>query len=451
MIKKSRILNFPIKLSILYLFITLFLYLFGPFAWKTNHPVIFWALQITYLIMMLLGYAIGLKIKTNKNRIWQESDSRRIVGLIKPMMVINVIFIIINLFRSFGFSNFDFASLCQRIIFGLNDMGAGYNTYQSMIDILNGAQVIGGYFMSFLNLVWDFLALPVLILSCFYFKRLNLGYKLLTIVSYILTIISYVSIGTNIGVFRIIMLVGLFCFLKMLKKSYNEPSIRQSRKKFSTYLLVIIGVFGFISFFVNTMKSRGGILLWETSSYNVGGVPLNRDSLLLNILPDSLIIPLITISGYLTQGYYGFSLSLLKPWKPTFGIGNCKALMNLIPGLDSIYAKTYQYRITEYGWDDYVQWHTMYTWFANDVSFLGVIVIMFLLGLLLAVVYRECLESDNPFAPTMLYYLAVIIFFIPCNNQVFQSTGLLFSFLLILALWLCTRKRKIKINKYTFI
>ena len=90
--------------------------------------------------------------------------------------------------------------------------------------------------------------------------------------------------------------------------------------------------------------------------------------------------------------------------------------------------------------NSYVQWHTMYSWIANDFSYIGVIFIMAVLGFLFAKVYKDCMNDNNPFAYLMLYYLVLMAVFLPCNNQVFQSTYVLFSFILVFVKWLLSRK-----------
>ena len=154
---------------------------------------------------------------------------------------------------------------------------------------------------------------------------------------------------------------------------------------------------------------------------------------------------MISLSAYLTQGYYAFSLCTLVPWKPMFGVGSSMWLVNIITEhFADIEQMTYQYRIQEvFGWDSKVQWASMYTWFANDVSIYGVVLVMFVIGYLLALTYRDSLTSDNPFAKLLVIYFAIMCIFMPCNNQIFQSTYTLFAFFTALIGWIITRRFKV--------
>ena len=113
---------------------------------------------------------------------------------------------------------------------------------------------------------------------------------------------------------------------------------------------------------------------------------------------------LISVTNYLTQGYYGMSLCLREEWLPTLGVGNSKGLMDLVEAFKDTYKRTFQWRITKYGWDDNVQWHSMYSWFANDLGFWGTISVMFILGILLSTLYKDYLEANNPYAMVLICY-----------------------------------------------
>jgi len=189
--------------------------------------------------------------------------------------------------------------------------------------------------------------------------------------------------------------------------------------------------------------SRGGILFWNSSSYNIGGRGINRDSVFFKILPSGFHRLLVSLSAYLSQGYYGMSLTLRVNWIPMFGLGSSKAIQEMCSiFFPSIGEWTYQARISEFGWDDYTRWHSMYSWFANDVSYLGVIVIMFIYGFIFARCYKDCIKTNNPFAQLMVYYMFVMAVFLPCNNQIFQSIYLFFSFITVFLGWIFTRGRK---------
>ena len=291
--------------------------------------------------------------------------------------------------------------------------------------------------MTGLNTIWVFVSFPLLLFGIFYYRQLRCTSKVIIILHTLLIFVSYMAIGTNIGVFRLILAIIVFYWIKITQKS-----IVYHKKHSPKFLMFVVGGIIFMSLlFMHIMQSRGGILSWNSTSYNIGGIKLNMESVFFDLLPESLYMMFIAASGYLTQGYYGMSLCLQIEWLPTYGVGNSMIIVKKLSKYvsDVIHSRTYQFRLTSLGWEEDVRWHTMYSWFANDVSFLGVIIIMFSIGLLFAMAYKDSIIANNPYAHIVVYYFALMAFFIPCNNQIFQSTYVMFSFLFMMFCWLTTR------------
>ena len=431
----------PIKIVIPYWIFCLLLYAFGPFKWVTYHPVTFWTLNILFLLLFSVGWILGIRLKSATIYRWNSYDPNdaRILKGLHIKIVINCIYEAINLFRMFFFSSFDVTGLIKRLIYGIQNMGDSYNSFQESI-MLNTVNVVGGSLMTMFNVVWDFWAFSTLLLSILYLKRLNIIDKIITGITLFIIIIGYVARGTNIGVFRIVLAFLCFFYIKYIKKS-KEKSKKKKISSSKMLVLSVVGIVVVVQLFDKVMQSRGGINLWETSYYNIGGIGINKNSIFFSIVPLGFHQLVVALASYLTQGFYGMSLTLRVPWKPMFGLGSSMGLQNLLTGLiPNLTSRTYQKRIEIYGWDSYVQWHTMYSWIANDFSYIGVIFIMAVLGFLFAKVYKDCMNDNNPFAYLMLYYLVLMAVFLPCNNQVFQSTYVLFSFILVFVKWLLSRK-----------
>lgn len=434
----------PLILMVLYLAFTLILYAFGPLAWVTYRPAVFWLLQISYILILVLGWQVGINRTYIRNDEWTKDQDRRIIRTLSFLLPINFIFEIVNLFRRYFFDTFSLAALFHKVLNGFMNPGASYGKFQNGIDAMSGSQILGGTAMTLFNYLWDFAAFAVILLATFYFKKLGKWGKTLLTLTYVTIITAYFSTGTNIGIMRLLLADVIFFVMKVLRgeKTINRAYWKK-RKKWVIFAAFVAAVC--MSFlFDKLMKSRGGILYWEEAGYNVGGIGIDRNSVMFKIVPQSIYTLLISASAYLTQGYYGMSLCLKMDWIPTFGLGNSMAIIKLLKKYVSsgIMNATYQHRLEAFGWDYEIRWHSMYSWFANDVSFAGVIIIMFLIGMLFAMAYKDSIRTNNPFAHVMVYYFTLMVFFIPCNNQVFQSTYTMFSFFTVLILWLCTRGRK---------
>ncbi|WP_102268860.1 hypothetical protein [Massilicoli timonensis] len=441
-------LNLPLYIIIFYLIFTLVIYIAGPFNWITYNPIYFWGLQLLYLSMIIFGWKKGVQKK--QNNIWSSKWDLLIIKYLRPLLIINFIYELVNIFRRFGFSNFNFIGLINKVVYGLFHMGESYNTFQESIGEVSGADLLGGNLFTVFNLIWECVAFLVLLLSIIYFKKLTKRYKVITISTILISILAYLSTGTNIGLFRIIFPSIIIFIMKLYKKSLIWD--RSKKKRLMKIILVIVGIsFILVAFiFDMTMKSRGGILYFNDSSYNIGGISLNKDSIFFKIVPESLYMLLVAGAAYLTQGYYGMSLCLRIKWIPTFGIGSSMYLQKFFSKYitDDFLLNSYQSRLQEFGWDPDIRWHSAYSWIANDVSFLGVGIIIFAFAYLFAMAYKDVLETDNPFAITLVCLLSLAVFFIPCNNQLFQTPYTMFAFFVTLILWRAT-KANTKIYKWS--
>lgn len=435
----TKKLFFPLKIIVIYLVFTLILYALGPFAWPTHHPIEFYLLNMLYIGMFGLGWYIGIKYTHTYSDVYSARIQSRLLNNLPFFLVCNLCVEFINIFRKFGYSNLDLYSLIMDCVYGIQNMGAGYNLATMRMAELSSKDVIGGWWMTGLNTIWGFVNFPLLLLGIFYYRQLRCLSKIIIVLHTLLIFVSYMAIGTNIGVFRLILAIIVFYWIKIAQKSIVYH--KKHSPKF--FMLVWLGIIFMSILFMHIMQSRGGILSWDSSSYNIGGIKLDMDSLFFYLLPESLYMMLVAASSYLTQGYYGMSLCLSIEWLPTFGLGSSMAIIKKLSEYvsDTIQRRTYQFRLTSLGWEEDIRWHTMYSWIANDTSFLGVIIIMFFIGLLFAMAYKDSIISNNPYAHIVVYYFALMAFFIPCNNQLFQSTYIMFSFILMICCWLTNRGR----------
>ena len=428
----------------MYLSCTLILYETGPLDWITYKPVSFWTLQIVYILMLVLGWYVGIKRTYTATNMWTLKREQKVIRILSLFVKVNFFYEWINLFRKFNMSSFDVSALFRKIFYGLFNMGGSYNMLQDSIGTTDSSQIVGGMFVTLLNYVWDFVAFIVVLLGGYYFKKLHVLDKVIYGLTCIIILVSYISTGTNIGVFRLFLAVIVFGMMKVLRGEYSVDYKKWRRKKKIVLYLAIALIVFMTVLFDKIMKSRGGILLWDTADYNISGIGIDRDSILFKLVPPQFYMLLISATSYLTQGYYGMSVCLRLEWMPAFGFGHSMFLVKMFSEYvtDLIRQRTYQNRAAVFGWEEDLRWHSIYTWLANDVSFVGVIAVMFLIGCFFAMAYKDCIRTNNPFAYIMVYFFVLLVFFIPCNNQIFQSAYVMFSFYTALILWLCTRGRK---------
>ena len=468
---------FPIRLSVIYLLFSLFIFIVSPFQWEVDRPILFYCLLISYIFFLWFGYRVGLMFQFGNAYEWTEQHTDFLIRLISPFIILNVIFYIINIFRDYGLSSFDFIELAKQMWIGIQNPGQGYINRLFRVQTLQGSDVVGGYWFTLINYFWAFFKYPIVILSMLYFKRLKLYAKIFTLIYLALVIIFYVSIGTNIDVLT----VFLFFELPIILKTFVLWNKRKINKKHIIKLIVsiLIGIMIIFCYFTWMMISRGGINSYDDPSYNVGGVtidigqnevdsevsqggrideseknsvsgdPQGAGEALNSSITDSgskLTVPpilmkfWISFSSYFTQGYYGFAQALTVPWTPMFGLGNSMFVVDFVTEhIYDIDQYTYQMKLESLGWDSDIQWHSMYTWIANDVSFYGVIVVMLLIGVIFGAIFKDAISKENPFAKACIFYFILMILFIPCNNQLAQRPDTLFSFVFLIICWILSK------------
>lgn len=486
----------PIRITVIYLFFSVLVYMFGPFEWITYKPFLFYYLLIAYIVALWLGYRVGLVEKFPKEIKVNKAKIDNYMCVLSILVVVNYGVYLINIFRDYGMKTMDFPNLLRQMAIGIKDPGLGYILRWERLTTLQGSDVLGGYVVSLFNYVWSFFRYPILVMSMLKFKKLNVVGKVFSILYLVTMYFYYLSIGTTIDVLHMFLLAVLPVTLNTFSSWYRGELTK--RKILKLVSCVMVGVFFVLSYFTWMMISRGGINDYDQPGYNVGGVGMSQTSVMPeeqpNItVPDTSLgfevsklsettqspnMSLLTstveeaesaepstsqneektsawsklsailkkfwvsFSAYFTQGYYGMSQAMTVSWTPMFGVGNSMFLVDFLSEhVYDIDQFTYQMKIEEaYGWGSDVQWHSMYTWLANDVSFLGVIFVMFFIGMLFAMMFKDAVKNQNIFAQLSVFYFILMMVFIPCNNQIAQRPDTLFSFILIVICWFLSKR-----------
>jgi hypothetical protein len=96
------------------------------------------------------------------------------------------------------------------------------------------------------------------------------------------------------------------------------------------------------------------------------------------------------------------------------------------------------------GWREGNQWHTLYTWLASDVTFVGVPLIIFLMGRILAQSWIDAVAKASPYAVVLFALLTIAVFYASANNQVLQTSETVTVFWAVLVLWLSGRRKALR-------
>ncbi|WP_078556019.1 hypothetical protein [Bacillus alkalicellulosilyticus] len=432
---KKIVLLFPLLLFTFYFIGIMVLYVLGPWDWPTHRPVQFYSLLFLYHLAFGLGYLIAISKKTIPNKTIKRESVMRFLSI---MIYLNLIYVIFNFMHTLGVNAFSLSFLFDSFMSGISNPA---EQYQSKFQ----TERFGGSYFTYTSVLLAPFFWSVFPLGFYYFKKLSFLKKMVVLMSVFIELSRWIGTGTSKGIFDIIIILVVIILIVFLRKNYNSSGKKKifgSKSKF-VVVITILAIIGILAF-TNNVGSRVD-QNWQNYSISNGNVYINHDSVLMKICPDAFKPGLIYLTSYLTQGYYGFSISLKLEFVPLFGLGNSMFLMenfNKVSGSD-LYEETYQTRMALYGWDPYVNWHSIYVWFANDVHHIGVIFVMFLIGGLLGLVYRDVIFNENPMAIVLLCLLFILLLYTPANNQVLSYPTTFVAFWVLLVYWTLRKKYKI--------
>lgn len=378
---------------------TLFLFDFGPTKYEVNNSFQLHVLIYSYIFSYVLGLAsFKGKVQENSNEIQRYNDQKMLKRLNKGIYI-NLILYVIFAINSNGCRTI--SAFLFRIVNGIKNPSLLY--YDKILDNLSSNQ-----FISLLSYLLYPYMLYILLGSIYNFKKIKLTSKFIVVFTVIIELLKWFGVGTNKGIFDILILaISLFLIYRIKSDSYSEE---KTRIKLKYKLIIIIGFmlcFGLFNYFISSRLNETN-LSFNSSMYN--GYK--------------------HFSGYLTNGYKGMDYTLSLNWEPTFGFGSSMFLSTQMDKYikTNIFEHTYQKRAEIFGWSATVKWHTMYSWFANDFSYIGVILVMFLLGRLTSRNINDFIFNHDYRSLVLFYLMIMMIFYSSANNQVFSVVTSLIAF-----------------------
>ena len=402
----------PIIVILTYLNITVLLLLIGPWNYPIGNPLLLYTFLMSSHLALFFGYSTVA-----------HKEPRGYTGSITPSQLIGLA-VLVNSIVALPTSLALTGSFLPDVMGGMENPGVLYTRTQ---ELRLETSVIGH--------VRTFLAYPIsyiLPLSVYYFFRINRILQVLTLATISFNICLYVGMGTNKYIADCVILSAwMFAAthktLKWRPRWYVQVGI---------VVLVGAGAFGLFSFFRSGSNTR----IQAKGVFMPANIRVNYDHWLIRDMDPETQQGSISLISYLTQGYYGLSLCMEKPFVPMCGIGHSMFLTHNVAkltGYSSLEELSYAARLlteNDPGWS--YSWTTIYPWIASDVSFVLTPFVVFVIGRGFGLTWLDSIGGENPFAPIALANLVNMLVFFPAHNWALAGGEDVVSFWLSILFWL---------------
>lgn len=407
-----------------YLTFTVVVFAFGPIPYPVTNPWATYGFLTAAHVALVLGYVlVPFRIPAatpDAGDGWMFS----VPHLVIVSSVLNIVLLTPwTLYMTSG--SYD-------VIAALADPGAAYlRTYRRAVATTNP-------FIYPIMVAAPLMALTVP-LTLFYWRALSGRVRALAVAGIVAILFPAAMLGRNKGFADFIVIVVVFILVHLFRR--EQPWSR--RRWLMATSAGLIAVLLFFVFFTISIETRGGR---AAQGYSAAvGEYADPGSIFIAPFPDAIEPTLAMLYNYLTQGYYGLSLSLRVDFVWTHGFGNSFFLQMVQERLlDSELARQtcYPARIEEaFGYSMLGRWHTIYPWLASDLTFPGVVIFVAVIGALLAITWFETLAGVNPFSVAMFANLCLMLVYFNANNQMLGFPVQFSTTMGTLVLWLFTRRR----------
>ncbi len=409
----------PLIFFQVYLGVTVVLYVFGPWPWRTDNQVSVVGYLILAQAFIAFGYYLSWR-KVRKTSLIREHISqfnKPVIAFIKVALLVNyALFIPSSLSRT--------GALVPDVLFGLTNPGLAYNLNFERLE--QGNPFVLVEYARMLLSPWIIGLFPVVVV---HWKSLNRSTKYLSFGAVFLNISLFIATGTNKGLADFVITLPWLIFLGV---SLGYLNIKLSPKILVVFGVLIVALLGFFGAGQAQRAGDAGVLGAFDSGDGV--IFADRDHFVSILLPDFLVIVFESITRYVTQGYYALSLTFPIVSDTTFGFGNS---IFLARNADALTGSTYFTSESlpglleqSHGWSMTGLWHSIYPWIASDFGFFGALIVVGVFGYMLGLSWGLSLVAPHPINIIISYFLFIIFYYIPANNQIFQSGETAVGFLL---------------------
>jgi hypothetical protein len=394
--------------------VTIALYYLGPVNYfGRSADVGIWVLY--YIFMLAIGATLARHVYFTSTSNTRERQKR----FLKYSVIVGLIFIFPTFFARVGDLSFT-ESLGDQYVRSLEYRESNQSAFE--------------YVRMFFS-VYLFGFFPVFI---YYYGELRTKWKVLGLSVIVLNIFLAVFTGVNKYIFDYILITTAITLLK------GFAVARPSYKLIAAYTIVLVAcTSAALYFFAVGQSTRAG-------SPAISGVDNRLNATYEYNVHDGLfLMGYSALTSYLTQGYRVFDLSIEEKFVWTYGVGNSTFLSRRVDKLfgSKISEASYPARVEYRGVDRFINWSTFYLWWASDLTYIGVGPLLLLAGFLFRALENTILRFRDVGALVLYAYMAIGLFYLSANNQLFQSGESAIGFVYLLVVFLKSRKMRLAFVK----
>lgn len=427
--------HLPLLVGLGFLSFTFLLFLFGPI----DYPVKNYVGVVTYFIVVLAVLNLGFRAGARRPAQGSKLEISRFV------FVVGAVAALVLLVPS---SYYYTGKMPWEALGAVQNQQLAYSSLAEQLDLTEGQR---GPIIIARSLAMPFIW-AVIPLGMIYWQKLNWFYRSLFLSTVLCTLIFSALRGTDREIADVLITGGSAYAIAVARRALGNapspasPSARSGNLLLRRWRMALAGVLVLAvaaSVFVERKEGRMGTVS-AFCFLNSGACADYTHPLVIN-MNDNGKFAVSAGSAYLTNGYYGLSLALEKPFYSSWGLGHSSAIARIygaVAGDSQPTLSTYNYRNGDEGWPQEFFWSTMITSIANDVSFPGAVLVMGIFAWAWGRSWIDATRARNDSAAIVFCLATFSIFYFPANLQILQTLEGYSTVLFWLSAWIFFRSRR---------
>lgn len=427
--------HLPLLVGLGFLLFTFLLFLFGPI----DYPVKNYLGVVTYFIVVLAVLNFGFRAGARRPAQGSRLEISRVVFVVGAVAAL--VLLVPSCYYYTG-------KMPWEALGAVQNQHLAYSSLAEQLDLTEGQR---GPIIFARSLAMPFIW-AVIPLGTIYWKKLNWYYRSLFLSTVLCTLIFSALRGTDREIADVLITGGSAYAIAVARRALGNalspasPWARSGNLLLRRWRMALAGVLVLTvaaSVFVERKEGRMGTVS-AFCFLNSGACADYTHPIVVN-MNDSGKFAVSAGSAYLTNGYYGLSLALEKPFYSSWGLGHSSAIARIygsIVGEAQLALPTYNFRNGDEGWPQEFFWSTMITSIANDVSFPGAVLVMGVFAWAWGRSWIDATRARNDSAAIVFCLATFSIFYFPANLQILQTLEGYSTVLFWLSAWIFFRSRR---------